>query len=173
MRVQGARTVATVSTLVNPMERAGGAFEVHGLTADMLAGAPIFERIAADLRSVLSGAVFIAHGAAWDVRFLQEEFNRIGQPLDIVHWLDTLARYFRLAQTPSTHYAVSSASLAGERIARRATWLPCERSSTDVWTYWSPPAPGIFGMFASVSGGRGPRSWTHARRPSPLQTPSP
>lgn len=90
MRVQGARTVATLSTLVNPMERAGGAFEVHGLTADMLAGAPIFERIAADLRSVLSGAVFIAHGAAWDVRFLQEEFNRIGQPLDIVHWLDTV-----------------------------------------------------------------------------------
>jgi DNA polymerase-3 subunit epsilon len=89
-RVEGGRLVARLSTLVDPLERVGGAFEVHGIAADALAGAPPFERIAGDVLSILRGAVIVAHAAAWDVRFLHAEFARVGQAFDLSHWLDTV-----------------------------------------------------------------------------------
>ncbi len=89
-RVVGGERVGLLSTLVNPGERVGGAAHVHGIDAAEVEGAPSFAAIAEEVRAVLEGAIIVAHAAAWDVRFLVAEFDRIAKPLDVRHWLDTL-----------------------------------------------------------------------------------
>ena len=100
-RTVGGRRVALVSTLVDPGERVGGAAHVHGLDAAAIAGAPPFAAVAADVLEALRGAVFIAHAAVWDIRFLSEECRRVGVPLEVDHWLDTLVLARRAFAFPS------------------------------------------------------------------------
>jgi DNA polymerase-3 subunit epsilon len=93
-RVVGGETVDSISTLVCPPDRAGGAAQVHGLDAAALAGAPTFGVIAADVERILRGAVLVAHAAEWDERFLAAELGRTGDPPRTLptapHHLDTL-----------------------------------------------------------------------------------
>lgn len=63
-------------TLVNP-RRDVGASEIHGLTARHLAQAPTFEDIADDLLEMLTGRVFVAHNARFDLSFLAAELSRV------------------------------------------------------------------------------------------------
>jgi DNA polymerase III subunit epsilon len=81
---------AKLTTLVAPPARAGGASHVHGLDADALKGAPTFEKLAAEVHELLRGAVLVAHGAPWDVAFLEAELARAGSPLTLPFYLDTL-----------------------------------------------------------------------------------
>jgi DNA polymerase-3 subunit epsilon len=82
--------VGSMSTLVDPGERVGGAAHVHGIGAVEVAGAPPFARIAGEVVATLRGAILVAHAAAWDVGFLIAECTRAGVPLEMEHWLDTL-----------------------------------------------------------------------------------
>ena len=91
-RVVGGVCVARLDSLVWPGdERAGGASEVHGLSREVLTGAPPFASLAEDVRRLLDGAVPVAHAASWDARFLRKELERAGTPMDLAHWIDTLA----------------------------------------------------------------------------------
>lgn len=91
-RVVGGACVARLDSLVWPgEERAGGAREVHGLSSEVLTGAPKFESLAAEVHTLLDGAIPVAHAASWDARFLRKELERAGAPLDLEHWVDTLA----------------------------------------------------------------------------------
>jgi len=94
-RVVGTRLVRSISTLVDPGERSGGAAHVHGLDAAALAGAPRFAEVAAQIEATLDGAIFVAHAAAWDARFLTAELGRLpagaAKGLELEHWIDTLA----------------------------------------------------------------------------------
>jgi len=89
-RVVGGQREGSLCTLVNPGERAGGAQHVHGLDSDKLAGAPAFRSLAPEVVSMLDGAIFVAHAASWDARFLLAECRRAGVDLRLEHWLDTL-----------------------------------------------------------------------------------
>jgi len=89
-RVRGDRVEARLETLVHPGVRVGGASHVHGLGPDQLAAAPKFEQIADDLVRVLDGAVFVAHGAAWDVGYLEADLKRAAKPFEVGWYLDTL-----------------------------------------------------------------------------------
>jgi DNA polymerase-3 subunit epsilon len=51
---------------------------IHGFTASMLAGKPIFADIAADLLEFLGDSPIIAHNAPFDFGFLDAEFQRCG-----------------------------------------------------------------------------------------------
>jgi DNA polymerase-3 subunit epsilon len=97
----GARVERTLSTLVRPPSRAGGSAHVHGIDAAALENAPTFGDVLADVRAVLEGAVFVAHGAEWDVRFLGVEAERVGATLPIAHWVDTLNLSRRAFALPS------------------------------------------------------------------------
>ncbi|MGH7285385.1 MAG: 3'-5' exonuclease [Polyangiaceae bacterium] len=101
-RVVGDRRVEILSTLVKPPERCGGNAHVHGLDADALAKAPSFGEIAPAIEKILDGAILVAHGAIWDVRFLQAEMKRLGRPFKIAHYIDTLS-LTRRAFAFSTH----------------------------------------------------------------------
>ncbi|WP_163509421.1 exonuclease domain-containing protein [Fodinicola acaciae] len=89
------RIEQTWSTLLNP-GRDPGPVHVHGLTAQMLAGAPTFEAIADELRERLSGRVFVAHNADFDWGFLAAEAALAGTALPSTHRLCTLALVRRL-----------------------------------------------------------------------------
>lgn len=64
-------------TLVDP-GGGPGPTHIHGVTADMLEGAPTFAAVAGDLAVQLEGRTIVAHNAAFDIGFLDDEFARAG-----------------------------------------------------------------------------------------------
>lgn len=56
------------------------ALKVHGLTTDFLRDKPKFAAAAEEIVDYLRGAELIIHNAAFDVGFLNKEFERIGLP---------------------------------------------------------------------------------------------
>ncbi len=89
-RVVAGQCVDRLATLVCPPERAGGASHVHGLDEASLLGAPSFADLVVPLQRVLDGAIFVAHAAEWDVRFLTAELARVGVPFEVQAFVDTL-----------------------------------------------------------------------------------
>jgi DNA polymerase III epsilon subunit-like protein len=76
-------------TLVNPLRDVGPA-HVHGLTADDVADAPMFQEIVGDLLDVLAGSVMVAHNLRFDRDFLSAEMSSAGVFLPTVPSLCTL-----------------------------------------------------------------------------------
>ncbi len=74
-----------------------GPIHIHGLTREVLCGAPRFENIAAELTRLLAGRVMVAHNAGFDYGFLAGEFSRIGVNLPVGNRLCTLALARRVA----------------------------------------------------------------------------
>jgi DNA polymerase-3 subunit epsilon len=67
------------STLVNPETTIPAAIQaLTGITNDMVAGAPRFGALAAELQERLEGRVLVAHNARFDYGFLRHEFERAG-----------------------------------------------------------------------------------------------
>jgi DNA polymerase-3 subunit epsilon len=64
-------------TLVNP-HRDVGPSHVHGIRACDVRDAPTFAEVAGDIALRLQGAVFVAHNASFDRRFVIAEFGRLG-----------------------------------------------------------------------------------------------
>lgn len=69
--------LAEFETLINPGRTAANNLEIHGIRDQELRDAPSFEDISGDLSEVLNGAVWAAHNAPFDKRFLFSEFGRI------------------------------------------------------------------------------------------------
>ncbi|HWK46868.1 MAG TPA: DNA polymerase III subunit epsilon [Stellaceae bacterium] len=66
------------------------AFEVHGLSAEFLAGHPTFAPQAADFVEFMAGDRLVAHNAEFDVRFLNAELTACGLPVLASPVQDTL-----------------------------------------------------------------------------------
>ncbi len=92
-RVRGSKIEARLHTLVRPetlVEDAVGNAHVHGILAEALREAPLFADIATQVGGLFEGAVLVAHGAPWDVAFLEASMDRAGQPLRLPFYIDTL-----------------------------------------------------------------------------------
>ena len=74
-------TLDEYDTLVNPM-RDIGPVRIHGISSSMVSAAPAFEEIAASLALRLEGAVLVAHNLSFDVRMLDNEYQRLDAQLD-------------------------------------------------------------------------------------------
>ncbi len=85
-----------------PIPRA--ASKVSGITDEHVANAPPFEEVADTIRSVLSGAVLIAHNLSFDRAFLQVELQRTGRfwPATVAE-VDTLPLSQRLLPKLRSH----------------------------------------------------------------------
>lgn len=71
-----------LETLVNPMRNISDeSTQIHGIRAADVSIAPTFEEIAEDLLRLLEGRHLLAHNANFDVRFLIQEFERVGIPV--------------------------------------------------------------------------------------------
>lgn len=64
-------------TLLNP-ERDIGAQHIHGISPDMVVGAPTFREVAAILAEHVHDAVLVCHNIRFDIPFLAHEFTRAG-----------------------------------------------------------------------------------------------
>lgn len=54
--------------------------QIHGLSSDFLAAKPVFARIAPAFLEFIGEARLVIHNAAFDLRMLNAEFERLGQP---------------------------------------------------------------------------------------------
>ncbi|MFG3104611.1 DEDDh family exonuclease [Streptomyces sp. NPDC048182] len=77
-------------TLVNP-ERDPGPVWIHGLTSDVLHGAPLFRDVAAEFAARLEGRVLVAHNAVFDWQMIAREYARAEVEAPVRHRLCTIA----------------------------------------------------------------------------------
>ncbi|NEB76309.1 DEDDh family exonuclease [Streptomyces sp. SID14478] len=117
-------------TLVNP-ERDPGPVWIHGLTTDVLSGAPLFPEIAEEFATRLDGRVLVAHNAVFDWSMIAREYARaqrtapvrqrlctialskeLGLPLPN-HKLESLAAHFGVVQERA-HHALDDARVLAE-----------------------------------------------------------
>ncbi|MES4891963.1 DEDDh family exonuclease [Streptomyces sp. NPDC096012] len=77
-------------TLVNP-ERDPGPVWIHGLTSDVLEGAPLFADVAAEFAARLDGRVLVAHNAVFDWQMIAREYARVSGKAPVRQRLCTIA----------------------------------------------------------------------------------
>lgn len=77
-------------TMVNP-ERDPGPVWIHGLTSEMLEGAPLFRDVAEEFAARLDGRVLVAHNAIFDWSMIAREYARADREAPVRHRLCTIA----------------------------------------------------------------------------------
>lgn len=148
-RVRGGALEDRLSTLVRPEGGEVGNVHIHGLDDQVLAHAPAFAAIASRVAAILDGAVLVAHGASWDVAFLEAEMARAGRSdfrlpfyIDTLHLsrrtfalakhsLDALAAHFGLDRSRA-HRADADVTALREVFARCVMTLE-PTTPRDVW----------------------------------------
>ncbi|MEU5415906.1 DEDDh family exonuclease [Streptomyces clavifer] len=169
-------------TLVNP-ERDPGPVWIHGLTSDVLEGAPLFPEVAEQLSERLAGRVLVAHNAAFDWSMLAREYARaavtapveqrlctialskeLGLPLPN-HKLASLAAHFGVVQQHA-HHALDDARVLAEAFrpslhaaARDGMRLPLLECRPLTEWYDSPVAPRV-----GHQPSHGQNSWRPSRK---------
>ncbi|MFJ8153386.1 DEDDh family exonuclease [Streptomyces sp. NPDC094468] len=178
-------------TLVNP-ERDPGPVWIHGLTSEVLDGAPLFADIAEEFAARLDGRVLVAHNAVFDWQMIAREYARakteppvkqrlctialskeLGLPLQN-HKLETLAAHFGVVQRRA-HHALDDARVLAEAFrpslrAAAAAGVRLPLLECRPLTEWS-QTPRI-GQQAS-GGGYRPSSWRPSRKRPACPYPNP
>lgn len=75
-----------------------GAQEVHGISAEMLAGKPRFADVAREFLDFIAGAELIIHNADFDLGFLNAELRAIGAEAREIHGICTVVDTLALAR---------------------------------------------------------------------------
>jgi DNA polymerase-3 subunit epsilon len=149
-RVRGGVVEKRMYTLVRPegTTEAVGNAHVHGIVSEALKDAPPFEAIADEVAATFDGAILVAHGASWDVAFLEAEMARAGKPMPLPFYIDTLnlsRRTFGLKKhsldSLREHFGLdrSRAHRADSDVAAlRHVWEKCvetlePKTARDVW----------------------------------------
>ena len=126
-RRRGPVVEASFTSLVNPGPEATFKTDVHGLGLATklpaafhklvhhlgpaaVAAASRFAEVAQRIEEIAAGAVFVAHGAWWDVSFLEAEFARLDRKVVFPFYLDTVTLSRR---------AIKADSHSLEALARR------------------------------------------------------
>ncbi|GGY56970.1 DEDDh family exonuclease [Streptomyces omiyaensis] len=99
-------------TLVNP-ERDPGPVWIHGLTSDLLEGAPLFGEIAEEFSARLDGRVLVAHNAMFDWQMIAREYARAERTAPVKQRLCTIALAKELALPLPNHKLASLAAHFG------------------------------------------------------------
>jgi DNA polymerase-3 subunit epsilon len=189
-------------TLVNP-ERDPGPVWIHGLTSEVLEGAPLFQDVAEEFAARLDGRVLVAHNAVFDWQMIAREYARaereapvrqrlctialskeLGLPLPN-HKLETLAAHYGVVQQRA-HHALDDARVLAEAFrpslhaaARGGVRLPLLECRP--LTEWSGSTGGSarpqIGRQASGGsagyGGYQPTSWRPSRKRPSCPYPNP
>ncbi|WP_367324137.1 DEDDh family exonuclease [Streptomyces sp. HUAS ZL42] len=184
-------------TTVNP-ERDPGPVWIHGLTTEMLEGAPLFQDIAEEFTARLDGRVLVAHNAVFDWQMIAREYARaereapVRQRLCTIalskelrlplpnHKLESLAAHFGVVQQRA-HHALDDARVLAEAFrpslrAAAAGGLRLPLHECRPLTEWNDrPAPRIGqqpGGYGGYSGYR-PGSWRPSRKRPACPYPNP
>jgi DNA polymerase-3 subunit epsilon len=179
-------------TMVDP-ERDPGPVWIHGLTSDMLEGAPLFGEVAEEFAARLAGRVLVAHNAVFDWSMIAREYARVeyeppvrqrlctialSKALQLPlpnHKLETLAAHFGVVQQRA-HHALDDARVLAEAFrpslhaaARDNVRLPLLECRP--LTEWS--ATPRTGRPATAAGGYRSGSWRASRKLPPCPYPNP
>ncbi|WP_406305810.1 DEDDh family exonuclease [Streptomyces sp. NBC_00885] len=183
-------------TLVNP-ERDPGPVWIHGLTSDVLEGAPLFGDIAEEFSERLDGRVLVAHNAIFDWSMISREYARASataptrQRLCTIalskelrlplpnHKLESLAAHFGVVQQRA-HHALDDARVLAEAFrpslhtaARDGVRLPLlECRPLTEWSD-SPAAPRIGYQASYGQSAYGHSSWRPSRKRPACPYPNP
>ena len=85
IRTPGDGTVTdSFHTLINTGSKDVGLTSLHGITAEMVADAPVFEQVVNHVRRIFSNAIFVAHHSLFDERFVASEFAHAGEELNLM-----------------------------------------------------------------------------------------
>ena len=99
---EGKRIKEQYQQLVNPeCPLSPGAASTNGLTDEDLKSAPLFEAVAPKVLGALSDTVVVCHNAQFDIQFLDSEFKRLGQEIQIPNLIDTLGLARQFFDLPS------------------------------------------------------------------------
>ncbi len=188
-------------TLVNP-ERDPGPVWIHGLTSDVLEGAPLFGEVAGEFAERLAGRVLVAHNAVFDWQMIAREYARaereapVRQRLCTIalskelrlplpnHKLESLAAHFGVVQQRA-HHALDDARVLAEAFrpslrAAAAGGVRLPLLECRPLTEWQDrPAPRIGqqaggrGGYGGYSGGYRPTSWRPSRKRPACPHPNP
>ncbi|MFF4956041.1 DEDDh family exonuclease [Streptomyces sp. NPDC001222] len=181
-------------TMVNP-ERDPGPVWIHGLTSEMLEGAPLFGDIAEEFATRLADRVLVAHNAVFDWQMIAREYARargeapvrqrlctialskeLGLPLPN-HKLESLAAHFGVVQQRA-HHALDDARVLAEAFrpslrAAAADDLRLPLQECRALTEWADrPAP-LIGQQPGGYGGYRPSSWRPSRKRPACPFPNP
>ncbi|MEV4440716.1 DEDDh family exonuclease [Streptomyces sp. NPDC049577] len=187
-------------TLVNP-ERDPGPVWIHGLTSEVLEGAPLFGEIAGEFAKRLDGRVLVAHNAAFDWAMIAREYARaradvpVRQRLCTIalskelrlplpnHKLESLAAHYGVVQQRA-HHALDDARVLAEafrpslhRAAREGLRLPL--LACQPLTEWSDGPSPARSASVGYSGGIGhqrsyrPATWRASRKRPACPYPNP
>ena len=118
LQVRDGACVESWSRLVRsgvPME--AEAQSVHGISVEMLAGAPRFEELVGEVKQRLSVPVWIAHGAEMDDAFLHNAFERCGESLPPRVLIDTLDVARAVLALPNNRLGQLAAALGCELVS--------------------------------------------------------
>lgn len=74
-----------IDTLIDP-GRPVSATEIHGITDDDVKGAPRFSEIAGELLNAMAGCALAAYNVYFDLRFLEDELERMGVYIKAPHF---------------------------------------------------------------------------------------
>lgn len=66
------------------------AVKVHGITATFLQDKPLFKAISGEFKEFISGATLVIHNAAFDMKFINHELQRVGLSAFTGSVIDTL-----------------------------------------------------------------------------------
>ncbi len=188
-------------TTVNP-QRDPGPVWIHGLTSEVLEGAPLFQDIAEEFATRLDGRVLVAHNAVFDWSMIAREYARadreapvrqrlctialskeLGLPL-ANHKLESLAAHFGVVQQRA-HHALDDARVLAEAFrpslhaaARDGVRLPLlECRPLTEWTdrsTWRIGRQADGGSYGGGGyGGDRPGSWRPSRRRPACPYPNP
>ena len=131
VRYASGHPTATFQQLVDPQRPMDpGAFRVHGITDEMLAGAPPFAAIAAQVLDLTRDAILVGHNVWFDTRFLAAELGRAGLSLAPNACLDTLDLARAILDLPRYNLSTVSSAL-GVRVRGRA-----HRAMADALMTW-------------------------------------
>jgi len=120
-------------SLVNPGGRiSAGITALTGIDNDMLADAPRFEDIAAELRARLAGRVFVAHNVRFDYGFIRREFALTGGEWRSAN-LCTVRLSRALYPEMPRHNLDAVIERHGIRIEQRHRAMPDARALLEFW----------------------------------------
>ncbi|MCD6302792.1 MAG: WYL domain-containing protein [Anaerolineae bacterium] len=131
VRYEPEKPAVTLQQLVDPQRPMdAGALAVHGITPEMLSGAPRFSEIALRVVEMTQDAVVVGHNVWFDTRFLVAELDRLGLPFEPITCLDTLSLARALLELPR-YTLLSVSSALGIRLRGRA-----HRAMADALLTW-------------------------------------
>jgi DNA polymerase III subunit epsilon len=131
VRYASGRPAATFQQLVDPQRPMDpGALRVHGITDEMLVGAPPFLAIASQVLELTRDAVLVGHNVWFDTRFLAVELGRAGLSFAPNACLDTLDLARAILDLPRYNLSTVGSAL-GVRVQGRA-----HRAMADALVTW-------------------------------------